>query len=145
MLKLNFPSFEFKLKNRNNKTFIFDILRKKMFLLTPEEWVRQHVIHFLIVTNRVPASHIGIEKKILVNKMTKRFDLVVYDKQGNVKLLIECKAPLIKIDQKVFDQTAIYNKYLNSDFIMITNGMSHYYFKSCNSTKSYTFIKDFPL
>ena len=145
MEKLNFPTYNFKLKKNNNKTYIFDKIRMKWIFLTPEEWVRQHVIHFLTMTNRVPASHIGIEKKILVNKMTKRFDLVVYDKQGNVKLLIECKAPLIKIDQKVFDQTAIYNKYLNSDFIMITNGMSHFYFKSCNSTKSYTFIKDFPL
>jgi hypothetical protein len=145
MLKLNFPSFEFKLKMRNNKTFIFDILRKNFFLLTPEEWVRQHVIHFLVLTQNISANHIGIEKKIVINKMTKRFDLVVFNNNGNAKLLIECKAPSIKVDQKVFDQIAIYNKQLNSEFLMITNGLSHHYFKSNNNSKSYTFIKDFPL
>ena len=145
MLKLNFPSFEFKLKMRNNKTFIFDILRKNFFLLTPEEWVRQHVIHFLVLTQNISANHIGIEKKIVINKMTKRFDLVVFNNNGNAKLLIECKAPSVKVDQKVFDQIAIYNKQLNSEFLMITNGLSHYYFKSNNNSKSYTFIKDFPL
>ena len=145
MLKLNFPSFEFKLKMRNNKTFIFDILRKNFFLLTPEEWVRQHVIHFLVLTQNISTNHIGIEKKIVINKMTKRFDLVVFNNNGNAKLLIECKAPSVKVDQKVFDQIAIYNKQLNSEFLMITNGLSHHYFKSNNNSKSYTFIKDFPL
>ena len=145
MLKLNFPDFEFKLKMRNNKTFIFDILRKNFFLLTPEEWVRQHVIHFLVLTQNISANHIGIEKKIVINKMTKRFDLVVFNNNGNAKLLIECKAPSVKVDQKVFDQIAIYNKQLNSEFLMITNGLSHHYFKSNNNSKSYTFIKDFPL
>ncbi|MGY8945737.1 MAG: type I restriction enzyme HsdR N-terminal domain-containing protein [Flavobacteriales bacterium] len=145
MLKLDFPSFEFKLKRRDNKIFIFDILRKKMFLLTPEEWVRQHVVHFLVSIKKIPAILIGIEKKIIINKMTKRFDLVVFDNNGNVKLLVECKAPSIKVDQKVFDQTTIYNKYLNSEYLMITNGLSHLYFKSINSSKSYTFMKDFPL
>ena len=145
MLKLNFPSFEFKLKMRNNKTFIFDILRKNFFLLTPEEWVRQHVIHFLVLTQNISANHIGIEKKIVINKMTKRFDLVVFNNNGNAKLLIECKAPSVKVDQKVFHQIAIYNKQLNSEFLMITNGLSHHYFKSNNNSKSYTFIKDFPL
>lgn len=145
MLKLNFPVFEFKLKMRDNKTFIFDILRKNFFLLTPEEWVRQHVIHFLVSTQNISANLIGIEKKIMINKMTKRFDLVVFNNKGNPKLLIECKAPSIKVDKKVFDQTAIYNKQLNSEFLMITNGLSHLYFKSNNNSKSYTFIKDFPL
>ena len=113
MLKLNFPRFEFKLKTRDNKTFIFDILRKKLILLTPEEWVRQHVIHFLVSTKNISATLIGIEKKIVINKMTKRFDLVVFDNNGKSKLLIECKAPSVKVDKKVFDQTAIYNKELN--------------------------------
>mgnify|MGYP000418571923 FL=1 len=145
MLKLNFPSFEFKLKKRDNKTFIFDILRKKLILLTPEEWVRQHVIHFLVSTKNISATLIGIEKKIVINKMTKRFDLVVFDNNGKSKLLIECKAPSVKVDKKVFDQTAIYNKELNSKYLMITNGLSHLYFRSFNNYKSYTFIKDFPL
>ena len=145
MLKLNFPIFEFKLKIRDNKTFIFDILRKKFFILTPEEWVRQHVIHFLVLTKKISTTLIGIEKKSVINKMTKRFDLVVFNNNGKVILLIECKSPSIKVDHKVFNQAAIYNKELNSEYLMITNGLSHLYFRSFNNSKSYTFIKDFPL
>ena len=144
MLKLNFPNFEFKLKNRDNKTYIFDIIRKKFILLTPEEWVRQHVVSYLI-NHGVSKNHIGVEKKIIVNKLTKRFDVVVFKRDGSVKLLVECKAPNIKIDQKVFDQTSIYNMNLNSKFMMTTNGLVHYFFKIDNSSKTYNFIKDFPL
>ena len=144
MLKLNFPNFEFKLKNRDNKTYIFDIIRKKFILLTPEEWVRQHVVSYLI-NHGVSKNHIGVEKKIIVNKLTKRFDVVVFKRDGSVKLLVECKAPNIRTDQKVFDQTSIYNKNLNSEFMMITNGLVHYFFKVDNSSKTYNFIKDFPL
>ena len=144
MLKLNFPNFEFKFKNRDNKTYIFDIIRKKFILLTSEEWVRQHVVSYLI-NHGVSKNHIGVEKKIIVNKLTKRFDVVVFKRDGSVKLLVECKAPNIRIDQKVFDQTSIYNKNLNSEFMMITNGLVHYFFKVDNSSKTYNFIKDFPL
>ena len=143
MFKLNFPNFEFKLKNRDNKSYIFDIIRKKFILLTPEEWVRQHVISYLI-NHGISKNHIGVEKKIIVNKLTKRFDVVVFRRDGSVKLLVECKAPNIKISQKVFDQTSIYNKNLNSEFMMITNGLVHYFFKIDNSTKTYNFIKEFP-
>jgi len=143
MFKLNFPSFEFNLKNRDNKSYIFDIIRKKFILLTSEEWVRQHVVSYLI-NHGVSKNHIGVEKKIIVNKLTKRFDVVVFRRDGSVKLLVECKAPNIKISQKVFDQTSIYNKNLNSEFMMITNGLVHYFFKIDNSTKTYNFIKEFP-
>ena len=143
MFKLNFPNFEFKPKNRDNKSYIFDIIRKKFILLTPEEWVRQHVVSYLI-NYGVSKNHIGVEKKIIVNKLTKRFDVVVFRRDGSVKLLVECKAPNIKISQKVFDQTSIYNKNLNSEFMMITNGLVHYFFKIDNSTKTYNFIKEFP-
>ena len=144
MLKLNFPNFEFKFKNRDNKTYIFDIIRKKFILLTSEEWVRQHVVSYLI-NHGVSKNHIGVEKKIIINKLTKRFDVVVFKRDGSVKLLVECKAPNIKIDQKVFDQTSIYNMNLNSEFVMTTNGLVHYFFKIDNSSKTYNFIKDFPL
>ncbi len=144
MLKLNFPSFEFRLKNRNNKSYIFDIIRKKFILLTPEEWVRQHVINYLI-NHRVSKNHINVERKIIINKLTKRFDVVVFKRDGSVKLLVECKAPNIKIDQKVFDQISIYNKSLSAEFMMITNGLVHFFFKINNSTKTYNFIKEFPL
>ena len=126
------------------KLIFLTLLEKKFILLTPEEWVRQHVVSYLI-NHGVSKNHIGVEKKIIVNKLTKRFDVVVFKRDGSVKLLVECKAPNIKIDQKVFDQTSIYNKNLNSEFMMITNGLVHYFFKIDNSSKTYNFIKDFPL
>ena len=144
MIKLNFHNFKFNFKNKDNKPHIFDILRKKLILLTPEEWVRQHVIKFLISQN-IPKNHIAVEKKIVINKMTKRFDLVVHDRNGNILLLIECKAPNVKIDQKVFDQTSVYNQYLKSKFLMITNGLNHFYFKVDDKAKTYKFVKKFPL
>ena len=144
MLKLNFPDFEFKIKNRDNKTYIFDIIRKKFILLTPEEWVRQHVVK-LLIEKGVSKNHIGVEKKIIVNKLSKRFDVVAFDRNGLVKILVECKAPSINIDQKVFDQTLIYNKNLNSDYIMITNGIMHFIFKINIQDKSYDFINEFPI
>ena len=143
MSKLNFPDYEFKIKNIDNKTYIFDIVRKKFFILSPEEWVRQHVIYYLL-EKEISKNHIGIEKKVIVNKMNKRFDLVVYNSDGSVKLLVECKAPSVKIDQAVFDQTLIYNKSLNSQFMMITNGLIHFFFKIDYKTKKYKFIKEFP-
>jgi len=143
MSKLNFPDYEFKIKNIDNKTYIFDIVRKKFFILNPEEWVRQHVICFLL-EKEISKNHIGIEKKVIVNKMNKRFDIVVYNRDGSVKLLVECKAPSVKIDQAVFDQTLIYNKSLNSQFMMITNGLIHFFFKIDYKTKKYKFIKEFP-
>tara|TARA_B100001063_G_scaffold231668_1_gene245979 strand:+ start:1060 stop:1497 length:438 start_codon:yes stop_codon:yes gene_type:complete len=143
MSKLNFPDYEFKIKNIDNKTYIFDIVRKKFFILNPEEWVRQHVICYLL-EKEISKNHIGIEKKVIVNKMNKRFDVVVYNRDGSVKLLVECKAPSVKIDQAVFDQTLIYNKSLNSQFLMITNGLIHFFFKIDYKTKKYKFIKEFP-
>ena len=143
MSKLNFPDYEFKIKNIDNKTYIFDIVRKKFFILNPEEWVRQHVICYLL-EKEISMNHIGIEKKVIVNKMNKRFDIVVYNTDGSVKLLVECKAPSVKIDQAVFDQTLIYNKSLNSQFMMITNGLIHFFFKIDYKTKKYKFIKEFP-
>jgi len=143
MSKLNFPDYEFKIKNIDNKTYIFDIVRKKFFILNPEEWVRQHVICYLL-EKEISKNHIGIEKKVIVNKMNKRFDIVVYNTDGSVKLLVECKAPSVKIDQAVFDQTLIYNKSLNSQFMMITNGLIHFFFKIDYKTKKYKFIKEFP-
>ena len=143
MYKLNFPDYEFKIKNIDNKRYIFDIVRKKFFILNPEEWVRQHVVS-LLLEKGISKNHIGIEKKVIVNKMNKRFDIVVYNRDGSVKLLVECKAPGVKINQAVFDQTLIYNKSLNSQFMMITNGLIHFFFKIDNKTKKYNFIREFP-
>lgn len=144
MIKLNFPEFEFKLKKTESKTFIFDFVRKRYFLLTPEEWVRQHVLHFLVL-NKVPKTHIAVEKKITINNLNKRFDVVVFDSNYNPLMLIECKSPSVKINQDVFDQISIYNLKIRSKFLMITNGLNNLYFKIDEKNKSHIFVKDFPL
>ena len=144
MIKLNYPDFEFKLKKIDNKTFIFDFIRKKYIFLTPEEWVRQHVLNFLII-KKIPLTHIAIEKIFLLNNLNKRFDIVIYNSKGDVKMLVECKSPSVKLTQNVFDQISVYNMKLNSKFCMITNGLDHLYFKIDKLSKKYTFVKDFPL
>ena len=141
---LNFPFVKFKFKINDNKTYIFDEIRKKFVLITPEEWVRQNVLKFLINKN-IPINHISIEKKIIVNKLNKRFDIVVFDRNGNVLLLVECKSYNVKLDQKVFDQIAIYNKSIMAKYLMITNGLNHYYFEIDNTNKKYIFLNKFPL
>jgi len=144
MIKLNFPEFEFKLKKIESKTFIFDFVRKRYFLLTPEEWVRQHVLHFL-VSNKIPKTHIAVEKKITINNLNKRFDVVVFDRNYNPLMLVECKSPSVEINQDVFDQISIYNLKIRSKFLMITNGLNNLYFKIDEKNKSHIFVKEFPL
>jgi hypothetical protein len=144
MIKLNFPEFEFKLKKTESKTFIFDFVRKRYFLLTPEEWVRQHVLHFLF-SNKIPKTHIAVEKKITINNLNKRFDVVVFDRNYNPLMLVECKSPSVEINQDVFDQISIYNLKIRSKFLMITNGLNNLYFKIDEKNKSHIFVKEFPL
>lgn len=144
MEKLNFPDYSIRFKNRENKDFVFDIIRKKWFLLTPEEWVRQHCIHFLIFNKNYPKSLINVEKKILVNKTPKRYDIVVYSKHGDAIILVECKASNINISQNVFDQIAKYNLSLKSKYLMVSNGMSHYFCEVNYESNNYYFLADIP-
>jgi len=144
MIKLDFPDFEFKLKKIDSKTFIFDFIRNNYYLLTPEEWVRQHVIKFLF-SKGIPKSHIALEKSFTINNLKKRFDVVVYNSYGKTIMLIECKSPSVKITQKIFDQISIYNIKLKSEYLMITNGLNHLYFKIDEINKRHIFVKDFPL
>ena len=144
MLKLNLPEFKISIKNKDNKTHIFDIVRKKFVLLTPEEWVRQHIINFLI-QRKISKNHIAVEKKIVINNLIKRFDIVVFDKSGKILVLVECKAPQITLNQKVFDQVSIYNQHLDSKYLMITNGLTHFYLKVDKKNKKYIFLDNFPI
>ena len=144
MQELNFPSYAFKLKSSENKTLIFDIIRKKYVILTPEEWVRQHVVHFLLKEKSYPISLIAVEKQIKINKRVKRTDIVVYNKQGTPEILIECKAPNIKITQTTFNQIARYNLTANSNYLMVTNGLAHYICQIDKNNKTYIFLEDFP-
>ena len=144
MLKLNLPEFKIRIKNKDNKDHIFDIVRKKFVLLTPEEWVRQHIINFLI-QRKISKNHIAVEKKIVINNLIKRFDIVVFDRSGKILVLVECKAPKITLNQKVFDQVSIYNQHLDSKYLMITNGLTHFYLKVDKKNKKYIFLDNFPI
>lgn len=142
MLQLEFPNYTFKIKNNGNGDYIFDEIRKKYIKLTKEEWVRQNCVKFLINEKNFPSVLINIEKTIKINKLSKRYDIVVYKPDGGIKLLVECKSPEIKINQKTFDQIAVYNMNLKSDQLMVTNGLEHYYCEINYENKCYTFLKD---
>ena len=144
MIDLSFPNYEFRIKNRHNMKYIFDQIRKKFVLLTSEEWVRQNCIMFLINDKKIPKGLINVEKKIKINSLTKRYDIIVYNTDGSVFLLVECKSPDIIINQKTFNQIAIYNYEVVSDFLMVTNGIQNYYCSIDYSNQCYKFVKDFP-
>ena len=144
MVSLNLPKAEFKIKSSENKQYIFDIIRKKYVVLTPEEWVRQHVIHYLIVAKGYPKSLIAVEKQLTVNRLKKRFDILVFNKKGLPELIIECKSPSSKISQQTFDQIARYNLKLNAALLMVTNGIEHYYCNLDSVNEQYIFLKDLP-
>ena len=145
MIKLNFPNYEFRLKKDGQKRFIFDLIRKKYIELTSEEWVRQNCVQFLIEEKKISRFSIAIEKEIEFNGLKKRFDIVSYSSEGNINLLVECKAPNIEINQKTFDQILIYNKILKSKYLMVTNGINHYYCKINEERNNIKFIANFPL
>jgi hypothetical protein len=144
MNQLNFPKLDFRFKNSENKTYIFDIIRKKFVVLQPEEWVRQHIVHYLIYHKNYPKSYINVEKKLEVNQMIRRYDIVVFNKEGGIELLVECKAPQIEITQEVFDQIARYNLSLKSNFLMVSNGLKHYYCQINYKEEHYSFIPEIP-
>ena len=144
MLKLSFPNYEFRLKKIDEKRFIFDEIRKKYIELTAEEWVRQNCIRFLINEKKYKSQLIAVEKKIILNNLTKRFDIIAYDNNGDPNLLVECKAPNIAIRQETFDQILSYNRVINSKYLMITNGIIHYYCKIDNIYNKINFLKDIP-
>ncbi len=142
--QLNFPKFSFRFKNSENKISIFDVIRKRFVILQPEEWVRQHCIHYLIENKGYPKSLINIEKELIVNTLRKRYDIVVFNPDGSIHLIVECKSPAITINQSTFDQVAQYNLVLNASYLMITNGLNHYYCQMDFKAEKYQFLKDIP-
>lgn len=144
MQLLNFPAYNFRFKNSENKVHIFDAIRKKFVVLQPEEWVRQHAVQYLIKQKGYPISHINVEKQLKYNGITRRYDIVVFDLNGGIKVLVECKAPSIKINQKTFDQIAQYNMRLNATYLMVTNGMEHFYCQMDYDEEKYRFLEKIP-
>jgi hypothetical protein len=144
MKKLNLPEFEFTFKETNKKKYIFDEIRRKYLLLTPEEWVRQNFIKYLVRFKKYPASLIVSEMPFVVNTTDRRSDIVVYNRQGKLVLLVECKSPDISISQKIFDQAASYNLKLNANILIVTNGLSHHCCKPDYEKRKWIYLKDIP-
>jgi len=144
MQKLNFPTYSFRFKNSENKVAIFDEIRKKFIILTPEEWVRQHVVQYLLQDKNYPKSYINVEKLIKVNDLSKRYDIIVYQPNGAIYLLIECKAPEVIITQQTFDQIARYNLVLNAKYLMVSNGLNHYFCQMDLIKEKYIFLQELP-
>lgn len=144
MQVLNLPTFEYKIQEIEGKTCIFDIIRKKYVVLTPEEWVRQHYINFLITHQNYPKSLIKNESGLKYNQLKKRTDIVVYDREGKVFMIIECKSANEKLTQRVFEQLAIYNQTLQARYIAITNGLQNFICEMNYDTRKYEFLKDVP-
>lgn len=144
MTRLNLPPFEIKLRGTKAQPQIFDILRKKYIALTPEEWVRQHFVHFLVEHKGYPAALMANEIQLNVGEKTLRADSVLYSRNLKPRMIIEYKAPHIPITQKVFDQISIYNMLLHVDYLVVSNGLQHYICKMDYNDKKYLFLEDIP-
>lgn len=144
MQNLNFPTYSFRLKNSENNTHIFDDIRKKFVVLQPEEWVRQHCVQYLIQEKNYPISLINVEKVILINGLKKRYDIVVFNPDGSLAVVVECKAPKVQISQSVFDQIARYNLTLKASYLMVTNGLNHYFCTMNHHLESFEFLETLP-
>ncbi|MDA3953037.1 MAG: type I restriction enzyme HsdR N-terminal domain-containing protein [Bacteroidales bacterium] len=144
MEKLNLPTYLFNIKLIEQRKYIFDSIRKKFVILTPEEWVRQNFLRYLVDEKKYPASLIAIEMEFKLNNLSKRSDAVIYDKLVNPILIVECKASSVKVDQKVFDQIARYNMKFNVEYLVVTNGLQHYCCKIDYTNNNYEFLKEVP-
>ena len=144
MIPLNLPSFQIKLSGKQERPTIFDILRRKYVALTPEEWVRQHFIHFLIEHKGYPPVLLANELQLKVGTKQLRADSVLYDKNLHPRMIIEYKAPSIQLSQKVFNQISVYNMLLHVDYLIVSNGLQHYCCKMDYDTQQYHFLADIP-
>ena len=142
MLDLNLPRYSFNIKERPEGFCIFDRCRNKFVALTPEEWVRQNMVEYLIQDKKFPAARIGNEVTVMINGMKKRSDTVIYDKEMTPRIIVEYKAPSVKITPEVFDQIANYNFALNVDYLIVSNGLHHYCCRMDRSSNKYSFIQD---
>ncbi len=141
---LNLPPFDYRLKRDGQKNYIFDTIRKKYVRLTPEEWVRQHVIHWLCTHHGVAAGLIGVEKPLMVNGLSKRTDITAAANDGTFRLLVECKAPEISLNQAVADQALRYNMAAQIPYVWITNGIVHYLFALDRESGQYRRLDSLP-
>jgi hypothetical protein len=144
MNDLIFPHVELATSSEHGKTVVFDILRKKNIVLTPEEWVRQHLVHYLIHMRAYPKSLIALEDGLRYAGMKKRSDVVVYDRAGDVFMLVECKSPRVKIRQKSMEQLSLYNQQYKAKYIVLTNGLSLLVYQMDYATRQFNLQQDIP-
>jgi hypothetical protein len=141
---LNIPTAPLKLQQKNGKAYVLDGIRKKWLLLTPEEWVRQHMVYYLIASKNYPASLFSLESGLKYNGLRKRSDIVVYGLQGKPVLLIECKSTAIAITQEVIEQVSVYNSSIQAVYLCVTNGLKHYCWSRNSSTDEFQFHNEIP-
>ena len=145
MNTLNLPAFDHKIRKGDNaRDEIWDGFRRKYVALTPEEWVRQHFLHFLVAERHFPAALMGVEVALKINHMPKRCDIVAYDRSGKPLMIVECKAPHVEITQDVFNQVALYNLSVIGPYVVVTNGFTHYACKINHAEKNWQFLPDIP-
>ena len=144
MLKLNLPEFEVNLKKSEGKVWIFDGIRKKYVILTPEEWVRQHLINYFIQHLKYPKSLIQVERGLHFNQLQKRSDVVVYNRSGKPWMIVECKSPEVELDQKTVLQVAVYNSDVKAKYVSVSNGLKHVCYEPIPDLKDVVLMKDFP-
>jgi hypothetical protein len=144
MYSLNLPTYEAKIRKNSNGLEIFDPLRRKYIALTPEEWVRQHFINYLINYKNYPASLMANEAGIKLNSLTRRCDTVVYNNQLEPLMIIEYKESKVQITQNVFDQIVRYNTVLKVPYIVVSNGISHYCCRMNYEDQSFEYLTDIP-
>jgi len=141
---LNLPPYPFKISDDNGTLTLFDEIRKKTIIITPEEWVRQHFVQYLIKQKNYPRSLIKLEGGLKLNTLQKRTDIVVFNPSGQRILMVECKAPSVTIDQKTFDQIARYNMVHKVSLLAVSNGLQHYYCTIDHEKCTYQFIEELP-
>ena len=144
MYELNLPKYGIKIKNDKGHQSIFDVLRRKYVALTPEEWVRQHFVHFLIEHKGYPKALMANEIQLAIGNKKLRCDSVLYDRTLKPRMIIEYKAPTVNITQKVFDQITIYNMLLHVDYLVVSNGIKHYCCRMDYANQNYLFLEDIP-
>ena len=143
--ELNLPAYSFRIKeDPAGQKYIFDRIRNKFVRLTPEEWVRQHFVRYMIEVKGYPEGLLGIEVEFKLNKLSRRADIMAYSRAGNPLLIVECKAPGVKISEEVFTQIVSYNLKFRLDYIVVTNGIKHYACLSDWEKNSWSFLKDIP-
>ncbi|MFA6946384.1 MAG: type I restriction enzyme HsdR N-terminal domain-containing protein [Pedobacter sp.] len=141
---LNLPSCSLKIKEESGTTYIFDDIRKRYLVLTPEEWVRQHLVQFLIREKKYPRSLIQLEGGLKLNSLQKRSDILLFNNLGEKILLVECKAPSVKITQDTFDQIARYNFIHRVQWLLVSNGLQHFCCEIDFEKSSYRFVEELP-